>query len=238
MGSRSNIHPSSGFDGSSSDDDILLLPETMFRMNCVPETALSPISRTRDDDVKTEFYGVLDTLPQVTTRSHVMMPDNLGSLAELVKDETTTNASATVTYAVTSSSAVTATNSAANASSDMQQMVNPQSLQQQQLLERMRKRMGVDGNAFNPMNSRHEQQIHQQFRKQQQQIAALSNMQQQQQQPGYNQFRQLMTTTLQNQIAQQKQIMVDFVKRIVNVNLKAVASRGCPVLMPSLHAER
>lgn len=101
----------------------------------------------------------------------------------------------------------------------MQQMVNPQSLQQQQqLLERMRKRqvtsprpnmdmekdrplvqvklenpseMGVDGNAFNPMNPRHQQQIHQQFRQQQQQIAALSNMQQQQQQPGYNQFRQL-----------------------------------------------
>ncbi|WZZ43944.1 hypothetical protein YC2023_040203 [Brassica napus] len=113
------------------------------------------------------------------------------------------------------------------------------------------------------MNSRHEQQIHQQFRKQQQQIAALSNMQQQQQQPGYNQFRQLMlkrdwtsdttssyflrrlqttkhtlTTTLQNQIVQRKQLMVDFVKRIVNVKLKAVASRGCPVLMPSLHAER
>ncbi|KAH0892361.1 hypothetical protein HID58_054790 [Brassica napus] len=230
-------------------------------MNCVPDTALLPISRTRDDDVKTEFYGVLDTLPQVTTRSHVMIGfsdeqaaqvsrkvvarmlltmgfeatkrsvqrvqlikmflnttgySNLGSLAELVKDD-----------------------SAANASSDMQQMVNPQSLQQQQqLLERMRKRMGVDGNAFNPMNSRHEQQIHQQFRKQQQQIAALSNMQQQQQQPGYNQFRQLMTTTLQNQIVQRKQLMVDFVKRIVNVKLKAVASRGCPVLMPSLHAER
>ncbi|KAF3551586.1 hypothetical protein DY000_02005705 [Brassica cretica] len=78
MGSRSNIHPSSGFDGSSSDDDILLLPETMFRMNCVPETALSPFARTQDDDVKTEFYGVLDTLPQVTTRSHVMMPEYLG----------------------------------------------------------------------------------------------------------------------------------------------------------------
>lgn len=102
----------------------------------------------------------------------------------------------------------------------MQQMVNPQSLQQQQqLLERMRKRqvtsprpdmgmekdrplvqvklenpseMAVDGNAFNPMNPRHQQQMQQQFR-QQQQIAALSNMQQQQQQqqPGYNQFRQL-----------------------------------------------
>lgn len=98
----------------------------------------------------------------------------------------------------------------------MQQMVNPQSLQQQQLLERMRKRqvtsprpnmdmdkdrplvqvklenpseMAVDGNAFNPMNPRHQQQMQQQFRHQQQ-IAAMSNMQQQQQ-PGYNQFRQL-----------------------------------------------
>ncbi|CAF1706855.1 hypothetical protein Bca4012_005367 [Brassica carinata] len=211
MGSRSNIHPSSGFDGSSLDDDILFF---------------------RRQSTKRSVQRVQLIKMFLNTTGY----SNLGSLAELVKDETTTNASATVTYAVTSSSA---TNSAANASSDMQQMVNPQSLQQQQqLLERMRKRMGVDGNAFNPMNSRHEQQIHQQFRKQQQQIAALSNMQQQQQQPGYNQFRQLMTTTLQNQIVQRKQLMVDFVKRIVNVKLKAVASRGCPVLMPSLHAER
>jgi hypothetical protein len=96
----------------------------------------------------------------------------------------------------------------------MQQMVNPQNFQQQQQLERMRRRpvtsprpnmdmekdrplvqvklenpseMAVDGNAFNPMNPRHQQQLQQQLR-QQQQIAAMSNMQQQ---PGYNQFRQL-----------------------------------------------
>lgn len=95
----------------------------------------------------------------------------------------------------------------------MQQMVNSPTFQQQQQLERMRRRqvtsprpnmdmdkdrplvqvklenpseMAVDGNAFNPMNPRHQQQIQQQLR--QQQIAAMSNMQQQ---PGYNQFRQL-----------------------------------------------
>lgn len=83
----------------------------------------------------------------------------------------------------------------------MQQMVNPQNFQQQQQLERMRRRpvtsprpnmdmekdrplvqvklenpsdMAVDGNAFNPMNPRHQQQMQQQLR-----------------QPGYSQFRQL-----------------------------------------------
>ncbi|KAF2581761.1 hypothetical protein F2Q68_00003846 [Brassica cretica] len=319
MGSRSNIHPSSGFDGSSSDDDILLLPETMFRMNCVPETALSPVARTQDDDVKTEFHGVLDTLPQVTTRSHVMMPEylrmeergvlrrkkaekmgfsdeqaaqvsrkvvarmlltmgfegatevpvdvfsqlvsrhicklgrilkvltdsykkecsatqlikmflnttgysNLGSLAELVKDGTrmihhpqNQKQPQVLQHMQQQAPQRLPQQIQRQMHPQMQQMVNPQSLQQQQqLLERMRKRqvtsprpnmdmekdrplvqvklenpseMGVDGNAFNPMNPRHQQQIHQQFR--QQQIAALSNMQQQQQQPGYNQFRQL-----------------------------------------------
>ncbi|KAG2293586.1 hypothetical protein Bca52824_040255 [Brassica carinata] len=309
MGSRSNIHPSSGFDGSSSDDDILLLPETMFRMNCVPETALSPFARTQDDDVKTEFYGVLDTLPQVTTRSHVMMPEylrmeergalrrkkaekmgfsdeqaaqvsrkvvarmlltmgfegatevpvdvfsqlvsrhicklgrilkvltdsykkecsatqlikmflnttgysNLGGLAELVKDGTRMihhpqnqkqpQVLQQQLHMQQQAPQRLPQQIQRQMHPQMQQMVNPQSLQQQQLLERMRKHrplvqvklenpseMGVDGNAFNPMNPRHQQQIHQQFRQQQQQIAALSNMQQQQQQPGYNQFRQL-----------------------------------------------
>ncbi|KAJ0242031.1 Transcription initiation factor TFIID subunit [Hirschfeldia incana] len=326
---RSNMHPSSGFDGSSSDDDILF-PETIFRMNCVPETALSPIVRTQDDDVRTEFYGVLDTLPQVN-RSHVMierlgmMPEylrmedrgvlrrkkaekmgfsdeqatqvsrkvvarmlltmgfegatevpvdvfsqlvsrhisklgrilkvltdsykkecsavqlikmflnttgynNLGGLAELVKDGTRmihhpqnqkqpqVLQQQLHMQQQAHSRLPQQLQIQRQMHPQMQQMVNPQSLQQQQLLERMRKRqvtsprpnmdmekdrplvqvklenpseMAVDGNAFNPMNPRHQQQIHQQFR-QQQQIAALSNMQQQQQQqPGYNQFRQL-----------------------------------------------
>ncbi|CDY14579.1 BnaC03g48800D [Brassica napus] len=296
---------------------------TMFRMNCVPETALSPFARTQDDDVKTEFYGVLDTLPQVTTRSHVMMPEylrmeergvlrrkkaekmgfsdeqaaqvsrkvvarmlltmgfegatevpvdvfsqlvsrhicklgrilkvltdsykkecsatqlikmflnttgysNLGGLAELVKDGTRMihhpqnqkqpQVLQQQLHMQQQAPQRLPQQIQRQMHPQMQQMVNPQSLQQQQLLERMRKRqvtsprpnmdmekdrplvqvklenpseMGVDGNAFNPMNPRHQQQIHQQFRQQQQQIAALSNMQQQQQQPGYNQFRQL-----------------------------------------------
>ncbi|KFK28225.1 hypothetical protein AALP_AA8G488600 [Arabis alpina] len=80
---RSNS--SSGFDGSSSEDDILLLPETMFRMNCVPETALTSITRTQDN-LKTEVYGVFDTLPQVATRSHVMI-ERLGMMPEYLRME-------------------------------------------------------------------------------------------------------------------------------------------------------
>ncbi|CAA7034680.1 unnamed protein product [Microthlaspi erraticum] len=83
--SRTSTHPSSGFDGSSSEDDILFLPETMFRMNCVPETALSPITRTQEN-LKTEFYGVLDTLPQVATRNHVMI-ERLGMMPEYLRME-------------------------------------------------------------------------------------------------------------------------------------------------------
>ncbi|CAH2043327.1 unnamed protein product [Thlaspi arvense] len=321
--SRSSAHPSSGFDGSTSEDDILFLPETMFRMNCVPETALSPIARSQDS-LKPELYGVLDTLPQVTTRSHVMverlgmMPEylrmeergalrrqkaeslgfsdeqaaqvsrkvvarmlltmgfegatevpidvfsqlvsrhicklgrilklltdsykkeysamqlikmflnttgysNLGSLAELVKDGTRNHPPQNQKQPQVLQQQLHLQQQAASMRlpqqmqrqmhPQMQQMVNPQTFQQQQQLERMRRRqvtsprpnmemekdrplvqvklenpseMAVDGNAFNPMNPRHQQL-------RQQQIAAMSNLQQQQQQqqPGYNQFRQL-----------------------------------------------
>ncbi|KAL1196419.1 hypothetical protein V5N11_023113 [Cardamine amara subsp. amara] len=321
--SRSSTHPSSGFDGSTSEDDILFLPETMFRMNCVPESALSPISRTQDY-LKTEFYGVLDTLPQVTTRSHVMterlglMPEyhrieergvlrrkkadklgfsdeqaaqvsgkvvarmlltmgfdgamevpidvfsqlvsrhicklgstlklltdsykkecsamqlikmflnttgysNLGSLAELVKDGIRNHPPPNQKQPQVLQQQLHLQQQASlrlpqqiqrQMLPQMQQVINsPTFQQQQQQLERMRRRqvtsprpnmdmekdrtlvqvklenpseMAVDGNAFNPMNPRHQQQIQHQLR--QQQIAAMSNMQQQ---PGYNQFRQL-----------------------------------------------
>ncbi|CAN8264228.1 unnamed protein product [Cochlearia groenlandica] len=325
--SRSNVHPSSGFDGTTSEDDIPFLPETMFRMNCVPETALSPITRSKDK-LKTEFYGVLDTLPQVTTRSHVMierlgmMPEyfrkeergvlrrrkaerlgfseeqaaqvsrkvvarmlvtmgfegatevpidvfsqlfsqhicklgrilkvltdsykrecsamqlikmfvkttgysNLGSLAELVRDGTRNHPQPNQKQPQVLQQQLHLQQQAPprlpqqmqrQMHPQMQQMVNSQTFQQQQQLERMRRRqvtsprptiemekdrpvvqvklensseMAVDGNAFNPMNPRHQQQIQQHLR--QQQLAAMSNMQQQQQQqqPGYNQFRQL-----------------------------------------------
>ncbi|ESQ31300.1 hypothetical protein EUTSA_v10003865mg [Eutrema salsugineum] len=315
--SRSSTHPSSGFDGSTSEDDILFLPETMFRMNCVPETALSPVARTHDN-LKTEFYGVLDTLPQVTTRNHVMIErlgmvpeyfrmeergvlrrkkaeklgfsdeqaaqvsrkvvarilltmgcegatevpidvfsqlvsrhicklgrilklltdsykkecsaiqlikmflnttgySNLGDLAELVKDGTRNHPPQNQKQPQVLQQQLHLQQQnplrlpqqmQRQMHPQMQQMVNPHTFQQQQQMERMRRRqvtsprpnidmekdrplvqvklenpseMAVDGNAFNPMNPRH-QQIRQQ------QIAAMSNLQQQ---PGYNQFRQL-----------------------------------------------
>ncbi|XP_010484344.1 PREDICTED: uncharacterized protein LOC109124513 [Camelina sativa] len=318
--SRSSTHPSSGFD--TSEDDILFLPETMFRMNCVPESALSPVTRAQGN-LKTDFYGVLDTLPQVTTRSHVMierlgmMPEyhrmeergvlrrkkadklgfsddqaalvsqkvvarmlltmgfegatevpidvfsqlvsrhisklgsilklltdsykkecsamqlikmflnttgysNLGSLAELVRDSTKSHPPPNQKQAQVLQQQLHLQQQASlrlpqqiqrQMHPQMQQMVNSPTFQQQQQLERLRRRqvtsprpnmdmekdrplvqvklenpseMAVDGNAFNPMNPRHQQQIQQQLR--QQQIAAMSNMQQQ---PGYNQFRQL-----------------------------------------------
>ncbi|XP_010519094.1 PREDICTED: uncharacterized protein LOC104798625 [Tarenaya hassleriana] len=82
---RYNAHPNPVFDGSSPEDDILFLPETMFRMNCVPETALPLITRVQDNS-KVECYGVLDTLPQVTSRSHVMI-ERLGIMPEYLSME-------------------------------------------------------------------------------------------------------------------------------------------------------
>ncbi|XP_050370098.1 uncharacterized protein LOC126788163 isoform X2 [Argentina anserina] len=60
-------------DGSSSvDHDAPFFPEMMFTFNCVPESALPHMNREQDDP-KIEFYGVLDMLPQVMTRSPVML---------------------------------------------------------------------------------------------------------------------------------------------------------------------
>ncbi|XP_042509039.1 uncharacterized protein LOC122084674 [Macadamia integrifolia] len=79
----SNMHSVS--DGNNSmDDETPFFPETMFSLNCVPDSALPPISRA-EDNKKVEFYGVLDCLPHVVTRSPAMMerfgirPDYLGT---------------------------------------------------------------------------------------------------------------------------------------------------------------
>ncbi|XP_043710671.1 uncharacterized protein LOC122659640 [Telopea speciosissima] len=80
----SNMHSVSVSDGNSSMDDETFFPETMFSLNCVPDSALPPISRA-EDNKKIEFYGVLDCLPHVVTRSPAMMerfgirPDYLGT---------------------------------------------------------------------------------------------------------------------------------------------------------------
>ncbi|XP_024180374.1 uncharacterized protein LOC112186250 isoform X2 [Rosa chinensis] len=66
-------NPHSVLDGSSSiDHEASFFPETMFTLNCVPDSALPPMNRVQDDQ-KVEFYGVLDTLPQALTRSPVML---------------------------------------------------------------------------------------------------------------------------------------------------------------------
>lgn len=77
----SNMHLNSA--GNLPDDDMLFFPETMFAMNSVPDSALTQINRTQDGQ-KVEFHGVLDTLPQVMTKSPVMIerlgirPESLG----------------------------------------------------------------------------------------------------------------------------------------------------------------
>lgn len=70
---NTGLESNSVLDGNNSaDDDIPFFPETMFMMNCVPDSALPPATRVRDKKA-IEFYGVLDTLPQVSTRSPVMI---------------------------------------------------------------------------------------------------------------------------------------------------------------------
>ncbi|XP_042493169.1 uncharacterized protein LOC122072819 isoform X4 [Macadamia integrifolia] len=69
----SNVHSVSASDGNNlMDDETSFFPETMFVLNCVPDSALPPTSRA-EDNKKKEFYGVLDCLPHVVTQSPAMM---------------------------------------------------------------------------------------------------------------------------------------------------------------------
>ncbi|XP_021273757.1 uncharacterized protein LOC110408930 [Herrania umbratica] len=77
------LESNSVLDGNNSgDDEIPFFPEIMSMMNCVPDSALPPTTRVWDKK-KIDFYGVLDTLPPVSTRSPVMIerlgirPENL-----------------------------------------------------------------------------------------------------------------------------------------------------------------
>ncbi|XP_041018984.1 uncharacterized protein LOC121260945 isoform X4 [Juglans microcarpa x Juglans regia] len=82
----SNMHPNSVLNGSNSiEDDTPFFPEVMFTLNCVPDSALPPAERV-DENRKVEFYGVLDTLPQVMTRSPVMI-ERLGIRPESISME-------------------------------------------------------------------------------------------------------------------------------------------------------
>lgn len=57
----------------SGSDSTCFFPETMFMMNCVPDSAFAPRTSSDDDKQKVELYGVLDKLPQVTTKSSIML---------------------------------------------------------------------------------------------------------------------------------------------------------------------
>ncbi|XWS29605.1 hypothetical protein CRYUN_Cryun24cG0043400 [Craigia yunnanensis] len=83
---NTGLESNSVLDGNNSaDDDIPFFPETMFMMNCVPDSALPPTTRVRDRKT-IEFYGVLDTLPQVSTRSPIMI-ERLGIRPEYLNME-------------------------------------------------------------------------------------------------------------------------------------------------------
>ncbi|XP_048501950.1 uncharacterized protein LOC104895524 isoform X2 [Beta vulgaris subsp. vulgaris] len=68
----------------SGSDSPYFFPETMFMMNCVPDSAVPPRTSTSDDKQKVEFLGVLDTLPQVATKSSIML-ERLGIRPEYLE---------------------------------------------------------------------------------------------------------------------------------------------------------
>ncbi|KAG9440193.1 hypothetical protein H6P81_020358 [Aristolochia fimbriata] len=57
---------------SSEEEEICFFPEVMFPSNCVPDSAPGPAKR-HENYQKTEFYGVLDNLPLMTSRSAAMI---------------------------------------------------------------------------------------------------------------------------------------------------------------------
>lgn len=70
-------------DDTSVSDSAYFFPEAMFMMNCVPDNAVAPRTSS-DDKQKVEFYGVLDTLPQVATKSSIML-ERLGIRPEYLE---------------------------------------------------------------------------------------------------------------------------------------------------------
>ncbi|XP_027076422.1 uncharacterized protein [Coffea arabica] len=59
-------------DNNALDDEAPFFPETMFSMNCVPDSAVLQKHRV-SLNVKVEFNGILDTLPQIVTKSPIMI---------------------------------------------------------------------------------------------------------------------------------------------------------------------
>lgn len=72
-------------DNDAIDDDTYFFPETMFPFNCVPDSALPHINRVEENH-KVDFNGVLDMLPQIMTRSPIMI-ERLGIRPEYLSME-------------------------------------------------------------------------------------------------------------------------------------------------------
>ncbi|KAM7529364.1 hypothetical protein LguiB_032774 [Lonicera macranthoides] len=82
----SSMRSNSGLDETNAIDvETLFFPETMFTMNCVPDSALPPTNR-EENNPKVEFNGVLDNLPQIMTRSPIMI-ERLGIRPEYLSME-------------------------------------------------------------------------------------------------------------------------------------------------------
>lgn len=67
---NSNVQLGSVLDGEASDEETFF-PETMV-MNCVPDIAIAPFS-VAEEKQEVEFFGVLDRLPRVATKSSIMI---------------------------------------------------------------------------------------------------------------------------------------------------------------------
>ncbi|XP_009802089.1 uncharacterized protein LOC107828502 [Nicotiana tabacum] len=74
------------------DNDNPFFPETMSAMNCVPESAVLRTSQLKENQ-KVEFNGVLDTLPQIMTKSPIspIMIERLGIRPEYLSMEQGSN---------------------------------------------------------------------------------------------------------------------------------------------------
>ncbi|KAK6150336.1 hypothetical protein DH2020_015268 [Rehmannia glutinosa] len=69
----SNLRPNLVMGDSTAVDDTPLFPETMFTLNCVPDSAVLQTSGLENNQ-KVQFNGVLDNLPQIMTKSPVISP--------------------------------------------------------------------------------------------------------------------------------------------------------------------
>ncbi|CAA2993697.1 Hypothetical predicted protein [Olea europaea subsp. europaea] len=69
----SNLQSNSVVDDSSAVDEMPFFPETMFTLNCVPDSAVLQTTVVENNQ-KVEFNGVLDNLPRMMTKSPVISP--------------------------------------------------------------------------------------------------------------------------------------------------------------------